>query len=342
MKYKLLSVNTPGIRVNIGDYIQALASSQFLPHLDGFVNREALDSYNDEETKIVFNGWFMHNPEHWPPSKCIIPLFIAFHLNPFTGKKMLTQESIEYLKNNEPIGCRDTYTRDLLLGYNIKAYFSGCVTLTLGKKFHAEEKENKCYFVDPIVPIKWSKLELFKNLILYLLLKKKIDKLSPNISFGKIKEGIKKKARLVSFYLEYSKYFTDDTIFNAEYIEHESADFSKKIISNEMLLEEAERLIKKYSRAKLVVTSRIHCALPCLGLKTPVIYVDGIKDPKSATRLEGLKELFNVLKWDNNHLIADFDFEKKFSLSNLPQNKDSWEHLCNNIEQRITDFIFNK
>lgn len=35
MQYKLLSVE--GEReTNIGDYIQALASRQFLPHVDGF------------------------------------------------------------------------------------------------------------------------------------------------------------------------------------------------------------------------------------------------------------------------------------------------------------------
>lgn len=41
MQYKLLSVE--GEReTNIGDYIQALASRQFLPHVDGFINREEL------------------------------------------------------------------------------------------------------------------------------------------------------------------------------------------------------------------------------------------------------------------------------------------------------------
>lgn len=38
-KYKLLSLGDKGV-MNIGDYIQALASSQFYPHVDGFVNRE--------------------------------------------------------------------------------------------------------------------------------------------------------------------------------------------------------------------------------------------------------------------------------------------------------------
>ena len=36
----------------------------------------------------------------------------------------------------------------------------------------------------------------------------------------------------------------------------------------------ADELLKKYAKAEMVVTSRIHCALPCTGMGTPVIYVD--------------------------------------------------------------------
>lgn len=41
MKYKLLSIKGQG-GVNIGDYIQALASSQFLPQIDGFIDKHSL------------------------------------------------------------------------------------------------------------------------------------------------------------------------------------------------------------------------------------------------------------------------------------------------------------
>jgi hypothetical protein len=71
MKYKLLSAHTEKT-VNIGDYIQALASLQFLPSFDGFVEREGLNSYSEEECTVIMNGWFMHNPnlDSWP----IIPI----------------------------------------------------------------------------------------------------------------------------------------------------------------------------------------------------------------------------------------------------------------------------
>ncbi|MDR2193935.1 MAG: polysaccharide pyruvyl transferase family protein [Treponema sp.] len=54
--------------------------------------------------------------------------------------------------------------------------------------------------------------------------------------------------------------------------------------------EYAESLIKKYAAALLVVTSRLHCALPCLGLETPVIFIaEDLQDK----RLGGIKELFS-------------------------------------------------
>lgn len=339
MKYKLLSVNTAGFNINIGDYIQALASSQFLPHIDGFISREELNTYSGEETKVIMNGWFMHKPENWPPSNSIVPLFVAFHINTYTKGKMLSKTGIDYLKSNGPIGCRDFYTRDLLLKYNIKAYFSGCMTLTLGKNYYAKEKEDKCYFVDPVISVKWNKLKLLKNLPYYILHKEDIDKLSSNIEIGL--KGIRKYLRIVTFFREYSRYFSYDTIMNAEYITHESIEFSDKFPSDELLLNEAERLVKKYARAKLVVTSRIHCALPCLGLETPVIYIDGNNNFQSSCRLGGLKELFNVLKWEKGHLKSCFDVVGKFGIENTPQNKNSWVELRNNLVKTVKDFIEN-
>ncbi len=72
-------------------------------------------------------------------------------------------------------------------------------------------------------------------------------------------------------------------------------------ISNEERFNDAEKLIEQYSRAKLVVTSRIHCALPCLALGTPVYF---IKAGYHSTllnlndRFEGILEMFKVFGED--------------------------------------------
>ena len=54
MKYFLLSVskNEKLKSVNIGDYVQALASAQYYPRVDGFLDRdEDLKDYDGEEAK---------------------------------------------------------------------------------------------------------------------------------------------------------------------------------------------------------------------------------------------------------------------------------------------------
>ena len=55
-------------------------------------------------------------------------------------------------------------------------------------------------------------------------------------------------------------------------------------------LREAEALVREYARAGLVVTRNIHCALPCLALGTPVVFVIPEFDP---ARFRGLVDFFN-------------------------------------------------
>lgn len=338
MKYKLLAVNSDADNINIGDYIQALASLQFLPHFDGFINRERLDEYQGEQTKIIMNGWFMHKPHHWPPSQAVIPLFVAFHINKYTGNALFSKKSIEYFKLHEPIGCRDYNTVQQLEKHGVKAFFTGCMTLTLGEKYKSSEKENKCYFVDAYFNSNWSKIELFRNFFYYLRYKRNIDIIANKISYGL--DGIRKKLRLVTFYIQYKKYFSEETLVNAEYISQMNSSYGKNFVTDEALLGEAERLIKLYSKAKLVVTSRIHCALPCLGMETSVVYIENVdQDEISSCRLQGLRELFNVMEWKKGTLTPKFNFSGKLSVNNQPMNKNNWKLFAQKLIKIVTAFI---
>jgi hypothetical protein len=100
---------------NLGDFIQSLAAKQVLNKIKTFdIDRDKLNAYKGEKAALIMNGWFMEKPKNWPPSEQIDPLFISFHLNPTAKKGMLNKNGISYLKRNEPIGCRDHYTRKLL------------------------------------------------------------------------------------------------------------------------------------------------------------------------------------------------------------------------------------
>lgn len=338
MKYKLLSVNKFYTGVNIGDYIQALASSKFYDKIDGFIERDELKLYNGEACKVIMNGWYMGKPENFPPSDKIIPLFVALHINSSISDKMLTPETISYFKVHAPIGCRDTYTRDLLLSKGIEAYFSGCMTLTLGDTYKSEIKDGEIYFVDPYFITNWNFFTTIHRifyLLFHLIPIYKIAKKYPE------KKSLPRKLMILTgFYKEYSKFFHPTLLMNATYICQQSKEYKEKFQSDEELLNEAERLIINYSRAKLVVTSRIHCALPCLGLETPVIYTDYSHKFISSCRLGGLKELFNIITWKDGKLYSNFEWKERIKESSIKiQNKTDWKILAAALSKKCKEFV---
>lgn len=340
MNYKLLSVAYNVKAVNIGDYIQALASRQFLPKLDGFVEREKLKDYDNEVCKIIMNGWYMHNPQQWPPSEKIHPLFVAFHINSLAKDKLLSEDSINYLKRYEPIGCRDTYTRDLLKSKGVDAYFSACMTLTLGYSYKSEIREDKCYFVDPFIPNRKSLISKISNIIYLVFNWRKIGIIANKLPYNE--SNFKNRIIASKFYKHYIKIFTPKTLLSAEFISQQDIYYTENFSDDNERLKEAERLVKKYAKAKLVVTSRIHCALPCLGLETPVIYTQNSHQSfASSCRLGGLKELFNIIDFDKNSFSVNFKFNRKnrISIANTPRNKDLWKEYANHLISTCKKFI---
>ncbi|MCR5077903.1 MAG: polysaccharide pyruvyl transferase family protein [Prevotella sp.] len=345
MQYKLLSVSkTSKLKgvVNIGDYIQALASSQYLPQIDGFVDRdEELKDYHDEPTAVIMNGWYMHNPKNWPPSEDIIPLFVAFHLNVLAKKEMTSPESIAYLKRHEPVGCRDMATMELLKSHGIEAYFSACMTLTLGKKFHDGNKNGNTYIVDPPFSVDFTCVNLVRSLchgICYWADIRKIWKYK--LLFPHSKNFIKRFIKLSLYHKEYSRVFGRDVISNSIYISQENSQYGAGLPDDAERLKEAERLVLSYAKAKMVITSRIHCALPCLGLGTPVIYIEKQQDIEaSKCRLNGLKDLFNIVKLDGNQLKPDFETSLPVNPGNCPPNKDDYKKYAEALDKRCSEFI---
>lgn len=270
---------------NIGDYVQSLAALQFVPINETpiLLDREKLNTVKRNgvsEIKTIMNGWWMGNPNNFPPSNVIKPLYVSFHLRPRIEQAFFTPEVIEHLKANSPIGCRDGNTVKLMQAHGIDAYFSGCLTLTLGLTFkHQKVDDSKVYFVDPYVAkfiskdIILSVLSFFRSVFSFLLNMKKIARIAK-----RIKTTSNTKRRLFSLYSyatkiysTYSNSFSPDVLENAFYYGHSIS--KAKHPTDEERLTIARDLLEKYSKAKFVVTSRIHCGLPCLGIGTPVILV---------------------------------------------------------------------
>ena len=339
--YKLLAVSTEK-QVNIGDYIQALAAAQFLPKTDGFIQREKLKDYDGERCKVIMNGWYMHHTEQWPPSEKITPLFVAFHINASAKEGLVSKGSIDYLKRFQPVGCRDYHTRDLLLSKGVDAYFSACLTLTLGMRYKSDEKKDKCYFVDPFIPKKRKVIDEIYNTFWLLTHYKKwnaIEKITDKLPY---KKNFKRRIRACRLYRTYIKIFTEETLTEAEYISQRNKNYLTRYNTDMERLDEAKRLVNKYAKARMVVTSRIHCALPCLGLETPVIFTENTaQTEKKVCRMGGISDLFNTISFNGNRFETNFKFcrSTRISKKNVPTNKNLWRQYATKLIETCKDFI---
>ena len=300
---------------NIGDYIQTVAQEQFWGKVDCYVEREELNSiHSEEKINVIMNGWYMWQPKNFPPAVCINPLFVSFHLNPKAATDFFSPKTIAYLKKYEPIGARDKGTQSLLERHGIKSYYSSCLTLTLGLKYRSKEKNDKIIFVDPYVFRKESPKLIMKSLIkaCFHLLKHpiKTHRLANKINYNPTRisnysNWLDRHLYMASFYDVYSKVFDDELLFNAEYISHTVNNVG---VTDDEKMKQARDLVKLYAGARLVITSRIHAALPCLGVETPVIFIpsSGLDATReNAGRFDGIEDLFNVIRWSKSKLTVE-------------------------------------
>jgi len=278
MKFGLFTYKDRNQQFNVGDHIQSLAARQYLPKVDQLIERDSLSLLNlKEETAVIMNGWFTHEPENWPPVELLKPFFVSFHLNSSHASKVLNkEENVKYLKKHSPIGCRDTGTVKLLQERGIDAYYSSCLTTTLDIDYATEERGDEILIVD--VLYKDDLLTQYKEFPRKILSGVKTGKI---FSLFKREKAI--KSIIPGHILKRAKYVTH-SYWNKDYTEAERFEL-------------AETLLKRYAKAKLVITSRIHCALPCIALGTPVLFISGggLSRKSEMSRLKGVIEHLNVI-----------------------------------------------
>jgi hypothetical protein len=93
----------------------------------------------------------------------------------------------------------------------------------------------------------------------------------------------------------------------------------------------AAALLDEYASAAAVVTTRLHCALPCLALGTPVCFIEHARD---RYRFEGLRELLHATTLDEVRArYLDFD------LRNPPANLEGWRPLAEALRATCSRFV---
>lgn len=148
--------------------------------------------------------------------------------------------------------------------------------------------------------------------------------------FCKIKK--KKKICLVDVSNEIISKVRENTNYEIEVLSHtlNSKETEKKSINGRM--NDVEKILKKYQESKLVITTRLHVALPCLTLGTPVILIH-----KEVFDEDRLGTFFNFF---TNYIDEDFlKMDIKQILDKPKKNSKEFLKIKKEIKKRCKDFI---
>ena len=244
---------------NLGDHIQSIATERLLPSIVQRFNRDTLAYANPTvPLSIVMNGWFSHHPETClPRSVNLHPVFWGFHITDTNDSwdYFSQKEVLRYLRQYEPIGCRDPYTAERLSALGVETFVSYCLTLTLPRR-EKKPENGKVFVVDAFqVPLPE---ELKKEAIYYT-----------HISFFKYRDALKRL--------------------------------------------HARRLLHVYrSEARLVITSRLHCLLPCMAMGIPVVFFNNPNDYRVSWVKELGVKIYTLQDWKQiDCSLSPIDYEKQ-------------------------------
>lgn len=289
VQFALLTYPEDKTGCNLGDYIQSVAARRLLPRIDRLLNRESLSQFRGPRTKVILNGWFAHNTRAWLPSADIDPLFVSFHVSPKAAPRLLDSRALGYLRNHQPIGCRDTDTLALLRSRGLDAYFSGCLTLTFTPTAEIAMARTEVLLVDPFwnSPFNRPAVAQVRSLVRSAIL-----------------GTLSREARA---WAGFPKLFASQVAKQAASTSHQLPPGS---LADSEKFALAEDHLSRYSRARLVITSRLHCALPCLAFSTPIIFINSFEEPGDVSRLSGLSPLLNRID-----LMSNGSWKSNFELT---------------------------
>ena len=248
--------------------MQSLAGAQYLPGVGAWVDHTALAAHRPpaphSSTLALGNAWW--GATGWgaftmPPSPSLRLLLTSVNINDW--RLVGSPASLGYLRREGPVGARDTKTLAQLLAHGVPARFSGCLTLTLSP--HLRSGGGGVVVVDTAVGGGGWQGEVWVGGEKQLAA---VSALVPNLTREEV--------------VTYS---------------HNVGSFSD--VSFHHHFQHAYHSLLQVGRARLVVTSRIHVALPAVALGTPVIFVflEGAEDALpggGGRRTAGLRDLFHL------------------------------------------------
>lgn len=245
-------------------------------------NRDFSNNQNlPRKTWSIVFGWYMHhNFSKWydfPLNRNIIPIFLSFHIS---RREILTKEGISYLKKYAPIGCRDWSTVYILSEYGIPAFFSGCVTTTIGQIYEQNSNSNGRIANVEAVNAEQSSV--------------------PEDRFSNVSPAV----RLLDF------------------------------VSG---LKAADKILMQYGEYDSIITSRLHCYLPCKSMgKTVSFYPKNWAD----SRYDGLipSSSFEQIRERMSSLLEQI-FETIIQTNNEEIVFNKWKNITEKYVAEANDVL---
>ena len=123
------------------------------------------------------------------------------------------------------------------------------------------------------------------------------------------------------------KLLPESIVKNAKFVKHRFYYGLRPSVLTQERFADAYKILEKYSQAKLVITQRIHAALPCVAMGTPVIFFNtanmpggGGSNKKASDRVIGLVELFHSIDFFNLTVEQAKEKLRKFNWTHPPRN----------------------
>lgn len=327
--------------MNLGDETQGLAGIQALPRLDAFVERDRVEMvrftnvktpplvYNSSlpddgrRVQVFFNAWWGTKTMTWPPPAYIDPISLSMHVQPRPEITSIFRELPESSVATEVVVEAASTAKSWVYRLYDKIFGSSSPEETVERPLAAPYLKSQA----PIGARDTKTLQflrdngvqaLFSACLTMTLSLPNVER-DNSVLIVDVNATAQLKGRVPDHVLDGSTFYTQKLLGD---------DAEDNVLRFVLAF---ERLLA-YSRARLVITNRLHVAMPCVALGTPVIFVHGKTLPGGGgNRMDGL-DVFMHKMTDDKSMPEDFDW------TNPPPNPrgDDFKKQVKRIQQLAT------
>lgn len=298
---------------NLGDDMQTLAAIQFLPRVDFWINRDRLAPSRDlGPVCLIAHGWYIWNPA----LLCLSRLSRVRGLTRLRKLGLLTAPAASLPCQWPP----PANIEALLISMHM-ARESPLMQKMLGGPSLAYLRSRGpvgCRDEATVTLLREAGVDAWFSGCLTLALQRPEVARGDEILFVDV-EGIAGPGadELACMPAEAAR--------RRRFLTHET-----RVVNGHERRRQARELLARYAAAQLVVTSRLHCALPCLAMGTPVLLVKNPDDP----RFQGLLPLLrHCPRPALEERLAAMDW------INPPPNPADIRPLAEPLRQRCEDHV---